>query len=99
MKVADFGLSKHKFNSFVSCRDLRGTLPYMAPELVSNPNQVRFTTCMPGAVGFGLSAVVQSHGPDCHACPQSTATGVAKCDLLGFPFLVLNIFPWQGLAY
>lgn len=40
-QVADFGLSKHKFQTFVSCRDLRGTLPYMAPELVSNPNQVR----------------------------------------------------------
>eukprot|EP00798_Chlamydomonas_sp_ICE-L_P015484 gene15484-21569_t len=40
VKVADFGLSKHKFQSFVSCRDLRGTLPYMAPELVNNPNQV-----------------------------------------------------------
>jgi len=40
VKVADFGLSKHKFQNFVSCRDLRGTLPYMAPELVSNPNQV-----------------------------------------------------------
>lgn len=41
VKVADFGLSKHKWNSFVSsCRDLRGTLPYMAPELVANPEQV-----------------------------------------------------------
>mmetsp|Transcript_21014 Transcript_21014/g.46094 ORF Transcript_21014/g.46094 Transcript_21014/m.46094 type:complete len:781 (+) Transcript_21014:243-2585(+) len=40
VKVADFGLSKHKFQSYVSCRDLRGTLPYMAPELVSNPTQV-----------------------------------------------------------
>ncbi|GAX73216.1 hypothetical protein CEUSTIGMA_g669.t1 [Chlamydomonas eustigma] len=40
VKVADFGLSKHKFQSFVSCRDLRGTLPYMAPELVSNPHRV-----------------------------------------------------------
>lgn len=34
------GLSKHKFSSFVSCKELRGTLPYMAPELVSNPLQV-----------------------------------------------------------
>lgn len=41
VKVADFGLSKHKWNSYVSnCRDLRGTLPYMAPELVANPEQV-----------------------------------------------------------
>ncbi len=36
IKVADFGLSKHKLHSHVSCRDLRGTLPYMAYELVSN---------------------------------------------------------------
>ncbi|KAI8469014.1 MAG: hypothetical protein J3K34DRAFT_514681 [Monoraphidium minutum] len=39
--VADFGLSKHKLNSYVSsCRDLRGTLPYMAPELVADPERV-----------------------------------------------------------
>lgn len=41
LKVADFGLSKHKLNSYVSnCRDLRGTLPYMAPELVADPERV-----------------------------------------------------------
>jgi serine/threonine protein kinase len=42
VKVADFGLSKHKLNSTYvsSCRDLRGTLPYMAPELVSDPERV-----------------------------------------------------------
>ncbi|KAK9826720.1 hypothetical protein WJX81_001147 [Elliptochloris bilobata] len=41
VKVADFGLSKHKRKSYVSgVRDLRGTLPYMAPELVSDPDHV-----------------------------------------------------------
>lgn len=40
VKVADFGLSKHKIQSYVTCHDLRGTLPYMAPELVKCPNQV-----------------------------------------------------------
>lgn len=40
VKVADFGLSKHKFSSFVSCKELRGTLPYMAPELITNSNHV-----------------------------------------------------------
>lgn len=41
VKVADFGLSKHKFTAYVStCRDLRGTLPYMAPELVAEPSRV-----------------------------------------------------------
>ena len=40
VKVADFGLSKHKLNAYVSsCRDLRGTLPYMAPELVADPER------------------------------------------------------------
>jgi serine/threonine protein kinase len=41
VKVADFGLSKHKFQTYVTCHDLRGTLPYMAPELVANPTKVR----------------------------------------------------------
>ncbi|KAG2429136.1 hypothetical protein HYH02_014173 [Chlamydomonas schloesseri] len=40
IKVADFGLSKHKLSSHVSCRDLRGTLPYMAYELVSNAGNI-----------------------------------------------------------
>ncbi len=41
VKVADFGLSKCKWQSYVSgCRDLRGTLPYMAPELVADPEHV-----------------------------------------------------------
>ncbi|KAF6261967.1 kinase-like protein, partial [Scenedesmus sp. NREL 46B-D3] len=42
VKVADFGLSKHKLNSTYvsSCKDLRGTLPYMAPELVADPERV-----------------------------------------------------------
>lgn len=42
MKVADFGLSKMKVRKFVSAvTDLRGTLPYMAPELVMEPEMVR----------------------------------------------------------
>lgn len=41
VKVSDFGLSKFKFTQYVStCRDLRGTLPYMAPELVADPEHV-----------------------------------------------------------
>lgn len=27
--------------NYVTCHDLRGTLPYMAPELVANPTKVR----------------------------------------------------------
>lgn len=43
VKVADFGLHKHKRgnDSFVSdILDLRGTLPYMAPELVNDSKHV-----------------------------------------------------------
>lgn len=43
VKVADFGLHKHKHEhrSYVSgISDLRGTLPYMAPELVNDPTHV-----------------------------------------------------------
>ena len=41
VKVADFGLSKEKRQSYVSgVRDLRGTLPFMAPELVNDPDRV-----------------------------------------------------------
>lgn len=32
IKIADVGLSKKKLKSFISC-DLKGTLPWMAPEL------------------------------------------------------------------
>ena len=39
--MADFGLSKEKRQSYVSgVRDLRGTLPFIAPELVNDPDRV-----------------------------------------------------------
>lgn len=39
--MADFGLSKEKRQSYVSgVRDLRGTLPFIAPELVNDPDHV-----------------------------------------------------------
>lgn len=38
---ADFGLSKHKYNTFCSnVHDLRGTLPYMAPEMIMDHTHV-----------------------------------------------------------
>jgi serine/threonine protein kinase len=41
VKVADFGLSMVKYNTFCSnVQDLRGTLPYMAPEMVSDHQRV-----------------------------------------------------------
>lgn len=41
VKVADFGLSVVKYNTFCSdVQDLRGTLPYMAPEMVLDHRHV-----------------------------------------------------------
>lgn len=70
IKVADFGLSKHKFNNYVTCHDLRGTLPYMAPELVANPTKVCVCARAPafwcfwvsGRLGAGYSCL---HGIGC----------------------------------
>ena len=40
-KVADFGLSKQKQETFVSnVSSQRGTLPWIAPEIIKNPNTV-----------------------------------------------------------
>lgn len=41
IKVADFGLSVVKYNTFCSnVQDLRGTLPYMAPEMILDHRHV-----------------------------------------------------------
>lgn len=41
LKIADFGLSKHKSGDFVShCADLFGTLNYMAPECINDPHHI-----------------------------------------------------------
>ncbi|GIL50206.1 hypothetical protein Vafri_6329 [Volvox africanus] len=39
-KIADFGLSKPKHGKYVSCPMPRGTLPYMAPEVVFGNGEV-----------------------------------------------------------
>ncbi|GIL87037.1 hypothetical protein Vretimale_14175 [Volvox reticuliferus] len=39
-KIADFGLSKLKHGNYVSCPMPRGTLPYMAPEVVFGNGEV-----------------------------------------------------------
>lgn len=40
-KVADFGLSKQKRETFVSnVSSQRGTLPWIAPEIIKNPGTV-----------------------------------------------------------
>ncbi|KAK3241727.1 hypothetical protein CYMTET_48532, partial [Cymbomonas tetramitiformis] len=41
LKVCDFGLAKHKRQTYVTGVDsIRGTLPWTAPEVVSNPEKV-----------------------------------------------------------
>ena len=41
VKVADFGLSKHCYGTFCSnVHDLRGTLPYMSPEMILDHQHV-----------------------------------------------------------
>ena len=48
---ADFGLSKHKYNTFCSnVHDLRGTLPYMAPEMIMDHTHVT-GGCLAGRAG------------------------------------------------
>lgn len=45
-KVADFGLSKQKRETFVSnVSSQRGTLPWIAPEIIKNPNTVNEKVC------------------------------------------------------
>lgn len=53
---ADFGLSKHKYNTFCSnVHDLRGTLPYMAPEMIMDHTHV---TGAPGLLRLRCAAAV-----------------------------------------
>ena len=46
-KVADFGLSKQKRDTYVSnVSSQRGTLPWIAPEIIKTPNAVTEKVCM-----------------------------------------------------
>ena len=45
-KVADFGLSKQKRDTYVSnVSSQRGTLPWIAPEIIKTPNAVTEKVC------------------------------------------------------
>ena len=47
-KVADFGLSKQKRDTYVSnVSSQRGTLPWIAPEIIKTPNAVTEKVCRP----------------------------------------------------
>ncbi|KAK9829327.1 hypothetical protein WJX72_005201 [[Myrmecia] bisecta] len=76
MKVADFGLSKHKWKSYVSgVRDLRGTLPYMAPELVSDPDRVSEKADV-WSLGMVLWEMLTLEVPFQHLTPQQIIAGL-----------------------
>ena len=47
-KVADFGLSKQKMDTYVSgVSSQRGTLPWIAPEIIKTPHAVNEMVRMP----------------------------------------------------
>eukprot|EP00193_Tetraselmis_chui_P005078 CAMPEP_0177762862 /NCGR_PEP_ID=MMETSP0491_2-20121128/6567_1 /TAXON_ID=63592 /ORGANISM="Tetraselmis chuii, Strain PLY429" /LENGTH=803 /DNA_ID=CAMNT_0019278937 /DNA_START=1048 /DNA_END=3459 /DNA_ORIENTATION=+ len=76
VKVADFGLSKHKYTSYVSgCKDLRGTLPYMAPELVSDPDHVSEKADV-WSMGIVLWELVARQVPYVELSPQQIVSGL-----------------------
>lgn len=77
LKVADFGLSKQKWGrEFVSgVRDLRGTLPYMAPELVSDPERVSEKADV-WSLGMVLWEMLTRQVPFTHLTPQQIIAGL-----------------------
>jgi serine/threonine protein kinase len=78
VKVADFGLSKHKYTSYVTgCRDLRGTLPYMAPELISDPDHVTEKADV-WSMGIVLWELVARQVPYADLSPQQIVAGLMK---------------------
>jgi hypothetical protein len=71
---ADFGLSKHKYGTFCSnVHDLRGTLPYMAPEMIMDHTHVtgawrRCGCLLQAPSGLALSQAVTSTAALLHLC-------------------------------
>ena len=78
VKVADFGLSKHKYTSYVTgCRDLRGTLPYMAPELISDPDHVTEKADV-WSMGIVLWELAARQVPYANMSPQQIVAGLMQ---------------------
>ncbi|CAL8468355.1 g7895 [Coccomyxa elongata] len=76
LKVADFGLSKHKWSNYVTgVKDLRGTLPYMAPELVSDPDHVSEKADV-WSLGMVLWEMLTLQAPFQSLAPQQIIAGL-----------------------
>ncbi|GLC52329.1 hypothetical protein PLESTB_000617000 [Pleodorina starrii] len=80
IKVADFGLSKHKLSNYVSCRDLRGTLPYMAYELVSGNNNISEKVDV-YSMGVVMWEMYTGEVPFAHLTAQEILTGLLHGNL------------------
>ncbi|KAK9850775.1 hypothetical protein WJX84_002454, partial [Apatococcus fuscideae] len=76
LKVADFGLSKQKWSVYVTgVRDLRGTLPFMAPELVCDPDRISEKADV-WSFGMVLWEMLMLETPFQHLSPQEIVTGL-----------------------
>ncbi|EFJ50640.1 hypothetical protein VOLCADRAFT_58113, partial [Volvox carteri f. nagariensis] len=80
IKVADFGLSKHKLSNYVSCRDLRGTLPYMAYELVSGNGNISEKVDV-YSMGVVMWEMYTGEVPFAHLTAQEILTGLLHGNL------------------
>lgn len=71
VKVADFGLSIIKYNTFCSgVQDLRGTLPYMAPEMITNHKRVTEKADV-WSLGVVLWEMLTGEAPHADAAPAT----------------------------
>ncbi|KXZ47269.1 hypothetical protein GPECTOR_36g121 [Gonium pectorale] len=80
IKVADFGLSKHKLSNYVSCRDLRGTLPYMAYELVSGNGNISEKVDV-YSMGVVMWEMYTGEVPFAHLAAQEILSGLVHGNL------------------
>lgn len=65
-KVSDFGLSKQKHDTYVSnVTSQRGTLPWIAPEIIKTPHAVTEKVCHTAAVPRAVLPVVSAPARRC----------------------------------